>query len=284
MLTERVRAWEAEGGYEEVAGRRLFVCPAGRRGTAAAAPARLPVELVRLAAAARAAAGAGRRWRSTASASGCRRSRRASSTRSAGRPTRRRRWSTAARCSWSGTTWARRSRPSCSRATCAASCGCAIAGVLLFNGSILLHRRARRSGRRSCARALGPLFARLNSERTFTAQFARIFSDAPPARARRGARPVGAARAPRRSPPPAGDDQLHERARALHRPLARRRARLAGRAQPRLGPRGSRRDHGGARRAARAAAGRARDRAAPASATTRRSRRRSGSPRRSTPP
>lgn len=51
-----------------------------------------------------------------------------------------------------------------------------IAGVLLFNGSILLHRASPTIGQRILRSRVGPLFARLNSERTFTAQFARIFS------------------------------------------------------------------------------------------------------------
>jgi pimeloyl-ACP methyl ester carboxylesterase len=56
----------------------------------------------------------------------------------------------------------------------------AIAGVLLFNGSILLHRASPTAGQKILRSRLGPFFARLSSERTFTAQFARIFSDAHP--------------------------------------------------------------------------------------------------------
>jgi pimeloyl-ACP methyl ester carboxylesterase len=55
-----------------------------------------------------------------------------------------------------------------------------LAGVLLFNGSILLHRASPTIGQRILRSRLGPVFARLNSERTFTAQFGRIFSDAHP--------------------------------------------------------------------------------------------------------
>lgn len=55
-----------------------------------------------------------------------------------------------------------------------------IAGALLFNGSILLHRASPTTGQKLLRSRLGPLFARLNSERTFRAQFARLFSDAHP--------------------------------------------------------------------------------------------------------
>ena len=54
--------------------------------------------------------------------------------------------------------------------------GTRIAGVLLFNGSILLHRASPTVGQKILRSRVGPLFARLNSERTFTAQFGRIFS------------------------------------------------------------------------------------------------------------
>jgi pimeloyl-ACP methyl ester carboxylesterase len=55
-----------------------------------------------------------------------------------------------------------------------------IAGVLLFNGSILLDRASPTVGQRILRSRVGPFFARLNSERAFTAQFGRIFSDAHP--------------------------------------------------------------------------------------------------------
>ena len=51
-----------------------------------------------------------------------------------------------------------------------------IAGALLFNGSILLHRARPTAGQRVLRSRVGRLFARLNTERTFTAQFGRIFS------------------------------------------------------------------------------------------------------------
>jgi pimeloyl-ACP methyl ester carboxylesterase len=51
-----------------------------------------------------------------------------------------------------------------------------LAGALLFNGSILLHRASPTAGQRLLRSPLGPLFARFNNQRTFTAQFARIFS------------------------------------------------------------------------------------------------------------
>ena len=147
-----------------------------------------------------------------------------------------------------------------------------IRGVLLFNGSILLHKASPTIGQKILRSRIGPFFARLNSERTFTAQFGRIFSDAHPLEPDEAARPVGAARPQRRPPPPAGDDQLHERARALHGALARRGPRLARRAQLRLGPRGPRRDD---RTSSPASASCARTRPStrsPASATTPRSR------------
>ncbi|MEA2125995.1 MAG: hypothetical protein QOI80_2777 [Solirubrobacteraceae bacterium] len=55
-----------------------------------------------------------------------------------------------------------------------------LAGVLLFNGSILLHRASPTTGQKILRSRFGPFFARLNSERTFSAQFARIFSKAHP--------------------------------------------------------------------------------------------------------
>jgi pimeloyl-ACP methyl ester carboxylesterase len=54
--------------------------------------------------------------------------------------------------------------------------GMRIAGVLLFNGSILQHRASPTIGQKILRSRFGPLFARLNSERTFSAQFGRIFS------------------------------------------------------------------------------------------------------------
>ena len=51
-----------------------------------------------------------------------------------------------------------------------------IVGALLFNGSMLLHRASPTPGQKLLRSRLGPLFARLNSERTFRLQFARVFS------------------------------------------------------------------------------------------------------------
>jgi len=51
-----------------------------------------------------------------------------------------------------------------------------ITGALLFNGSMLLHLAKPTIGQRMLRSRLGPLFARLTSERTFRAQFARIFA------------------------------------------------------------------------------------------------------------
>jgi pimeloyl-ACP methyl ester carboxylesterase len=58
--------------------------------------------------------------------------------------------------------------------------GFTIAGALLFNGSILLDRATPTVGQRLLRSPLGPVFARLTSERTFRWQFARIFSPAHP--------------------------------------------------------------------------------------------------------
>ncbi len=55
-----------------------------------------------------------------------------------------------------------------------------IAGAVLFNGSILLHRASPTVGQRILRSRVGPLFAKLSSRRTFTAQFGRIFSDLHP--------------------------------------------------------------------------------------------------------
>ena len=54
--------------------------------------------------------------------------------------------------------------------------GMDLTGVLLFNGSMLLHLSQPTLGQRLLRSRLGPLFARLTSERTFRAQFGRVFS------------------------------------------------------------------------------------------------------------
>jgi pimeloyl-ACP methyl ester carboxylesterase len=54
--------------------------------------------------------------------------------------------------------------------------GFAMSGALLFNGSMLLHLAKPTIGQRLLRSRLGPLFARLTNERSFRAQFARIFS------------------------------------------------------------------------------------------------------------
>lgn len=53
-------------------------------------------------------------------------------------------------------------------------------GALLFNGSMLLHLAKPTLGQNLLRSRLGPLFARLTSERTFRAQFARVFSPGHP--------------------------------------------------------------------------------------------------------
>jgi len=54
--------------------------------------------------------------------------------------------------------------------------GMQMRGALLFNGSMLLHLAKPLIGQHLLRSRLGPLFARLTSERTFRAQFGRVFS------------------------------------------------------------------------------------------------------------
>jgi pimeloyl-ACP methyl ester carboxylesterase len=51
-----------------------------------------------------------------------------------------------------------------------------VRGALLFNGSMLLHLSKPTLGQRLLRSRLGPLFSRLTSERGFRAQFSRVFS------------------------------------------------------------------------------------------------------------
>ena len=51
-----------------------------------------------------------------------------------------------------------------------------LTGALLFNGSMLLHLAKPTVGQRLLRSRLGPVFARLTSERSFRAQFSRVFS------------------------------------------------------------------------------------------------------------
>lgn len=55
-----------------------------------------------------------------------------------------------------------------------------LAAVLLFNGSIVIERASLTIGQKLLRSRLGPLAARLTNERTFRAQFARVFSPAHP--------------------------------------------------------------------------------------------------------
>ena len=55
-----------------------------------------------------------------------------------------------------------------------------LAGVLLFNGSIVLAAASLTISQKLLRSRLGPLFARLSNERAFRAQFARLFSEAHP--------------------------------------------------------------------------------------------------------
>jgi pimeloyl-ACP methyl ester carboxylesterase len=57
-----------------------------------------------------------------------------------------------------------------------------LAGVLLFNGSMILEKASLTVSQKLLRSRLGPLVARLSSERPFRAQFARIFSSAHPLR------------------------------------------------------------------------------------------------------
>lgn len=54
--------------------------------------------------------------------------------------------------------------------------GFGMAGALLFNGSMLLHLAKPTLGQNLLRSRLGPIFARLTSERSFRTQFSRIFS------------------------------------------------------------------------------------------------------------
>jgi pimeloyl-ACP methyl ester carboxylesterase len=55
-----------------------------------------------------------------------------------------------------------------------------LSGALLFNGSMLLHLAKPTLGQNLLRSRLGPLFARMTSERSFRAQFSRVFSPGHP--------------------------------------------------------------------------------------------------------
>jgi pimeloyl-ACP methyl ester carboxylesterase len=55
-----------------------------------------------------------------------------------------------------------------------------LAGILLFNGSMVLERASPILGQRILRSRLGPLFSRLSSERVFRQQFGSVFSTARP--------------------------------------------------------------------------------------------------------
>jgi pimeloyl-ACP methyl ester carboxylesterase len=55
-----------------------------------------------------------------------------------------------------------------------------ITAALLFNGSIILERASLTPAQKLLRSRLGPVFARLSNERTFRAQFGRLFSDEHP--------------------------------------------------------------------------------------------------------
>jgi len=54
--------------------------------------------------------------------------------------------------------------------------GMRVTGAMLFNGSMLLHLAKPTLGQQLLRSRLGPVFARLTSERSFRAQFSRVFS------------------------------------------------------------------------------------------------------------
>jgi len=58
--------------------------------------------------------------------------------------------------------------------------GMNMAGALLFNGSMLLHLAKPTFGQNLLRSRLGPVFARLTNERSFRAQFSRVFSSGHP--------------------------------------------------------------------------------------------------------
>lgn len=58
--------------------------------------------------------------------------------------------------------------------------GLELAGILLFNGSMVLERASPILGQRLLRSRIGPLFARLSSERVFRQQFGSVFSAAHP--------------------------------------------------------------------------------------------------------
>ncbi len=73
-----------------------------------------------------------------------------------------------------------------------------LTGALLFNGSMLLHLAKPTLGQQLLRSRFGALFARLTSERSFRAQFSRVFSPESPAQRRGGGGPVVADRPQRR--------------------------------------------------------------------------------------
>ena len=84
-------------------------------------------------------------------------------------------------CSSSPTTWAPRSQPSCWPATSIGTLSFDLAGVLLFNGSIVLERASLTPSQKLLRSPLGPIASRLSSERFFRHQFGGVFSDGAPA-------------------------------------------------------------------------------------------------------
>ena len=128
-----------------------------------------------------------------------------------------------------------------------------IDSIVLFNGSMVLEAASPTPAQRALRSRLGPLVARLSSERFFRHQFGSVFSAAHPLSdeeaedqwsliCHKGGRSLGHRH-----------DLLHGPARRARRALARRDPRLAGRPATRLGPAGPGRNHSGPGGAARAA-------------------------------
>ena len=161
--------WGRRGHPEEFRGRRIHCFHQAGRGAAAGPAARLPDLLLRLARAGRARARAGDpRLRLPRLRPQRQAARPRVHARLAGRPDRRAgaRATAAARCTWWRTTWGPRWRPSCWRATSRAGWTSTLAGVVLFDGSVIIERasltlgqKLLRSRGRPAARPplLGPL-------------------------------------------------------------------------------------------------------------------------------
>ena len=100
--------------------------------------------------------------------------------------------------------------------------------VVLLNGSMVIERASLTAAQKVLRSRFGPIAARLNNERSFRARVRSPLLARPPAHARGGSRPVGAARPLRRAPHHRQAHLLPARARDLRGALARCPARLGG--------------------------------------------------------